>query len=176
MPVTVIVGGQYGSEGKGKVALAVARRTGATVAVRVGGSNAGHTAYDKDGVRHVFRHLPTAALLSDTTCVLGPGSLIDPEVLRGEVESLGLSAERLIIDPLASVITKTCKQRECDAGLGERIGSTLTGTGVKRSSIACAVLPQHVLARSDPHLAPLHEYASAGFPSAALAGWRTSCH
>ena len=152
MPVTVIVGGQYGSEGKGKVALAVARRTGATVAVRVGGSNAGHTAYDEDGVRHVFRHLPTAVLLSETICVLGPGSLIDPEVLCCEVERLGLSAERLIIDPLASVITKTCKQRECDSGLGERIGSTLTGTGealidrLRRS-------PTASLARSDPHLA-----------------------
>lgn len=152
MPVTVIVGGQYGSEGKGKVALAVARRTGATVAVRVGGSNAGHTAYDEDGVRHVFRHLPTAALLPETTCVLGPGALIDPEVLRREVEHLDLSTNRLLIDPLASVITKTCKQRECDAGLGERIGSTLTGSGealidrLRRS-------PTARLARSDPHLA-----------------------
>lgn len=152
MPVTVIVGGQYGSEGKGKVALDVARRTGATVAVRVGGSNAGHTAYDEDGVRHVFRHLPTPVLLPETVCVLGPGSLIDPEVLRCEAEDLALSTDRLIIDPLASVITKTCKQRECDSGLGERIGSTLTGSGealidrVRRSATAR-------LARSDPHLA-----------------------
>ena len=152
MPATVVVGGQYGSEGKGKVALAVARQTGATMAVRVGGSNAGHTVYDEDGVRHVFRHLPTAALLPETTCVLGPGSLIDPEVLRCEVEQLDLSTDRLIIDPLATVITDACKQRECDSGLGERIGSTLTGTGealidrLRRSTTA-------VLARSEPRLA-----------------------
>ena len=152
MPATVIVGGQYGSEGKGKVALAVARRTGATVAVRVGGSNAGHTVYDEDGIRHVFRHLPTAALLPETICVLGPGSLIDPGVLLCEAERLGLSTDRLVIDPLASIITSTCKQRECDFGLGGRIGSTLTGTGealidrLRRS-------PTARLARNDAHLA-----------------------
>ena len=152
MPVTVIVGGQYGSEGKGKVAFAEARRTGATVAVRVGGSNAGHTVYDDHGARHVFRHLPTAVLLPEMTCVLGPGSLIDPDVLRGEVDRLDLSPDRLIIDPMASVISNSCKKRESDSGLGERIGSTLTGTGqalvdrVRRS-------PAANLARSDPYLA-----------------------
>ncbi len=152
MPVTVIVGGQYGSEGKGKVAFAEARRTGATVAVRVGGSNAGHTVYDDHGGRHVFRHLPVAALLPEMTCVLGPGSLIDPDVLRSEVDRLDLTPDRLIIDPMASVISNACKERENDSGLGDRIGSTLTGTGqalierIRRS-------PSAKLARNDPYLA-----------------------
>lgn len=129
MPVTVIVGGQFGSEGKGKTALFVAGILGAQIVVRVGGSNAGHTAHDDNGVRHVFRHLPTAALLPNPLCVLGPGSLIDPEVLRGEVDRLSLPPERLAVDPMAYVVTEAHKRRERDSGIRDRIGSTLTGTG-----------------------------------------------
>ncbi len=122
MPVTVVVGGQFGSEGKGKVAHFLAREQGASVAVRVGGSNAGHTAYDDEGRKHTFRHLPTAALLPGVLCVLGPGSLIDPEVLEEEVDRIGLARERLCIDPMAFVITGEHKRREADSGLTERIG------------------------------------------------------
>jgi adenylosuccinate synthase len=49
MPVTVVVGGQFGSEGKGKVAHFFARSQNASVAVRVGGSNSGHTVVDRSG-------------------------------------------------------------------------------------------------------------------------------
>ena len=152
MPATVVVGGQFGSEGKGKAALFEALRAGATVAVRVGGSNAGHTAYDAEGVRHVFRHLPTAALLPRTTCVLGPGALIDPEVLRLEVERIGLAPDRLLIDPMAHVITQDCKRHETASDLASRIGSTLTGTGqalvdrIRRPS-------PNALAKNHPYLA-----------------------
>ena len=151
MPATVIVGGQFGSEGKGKVAYLVAAKSNATAVVRVGGSNAGHTAYDARGTRHTFRHLPTAALLPKPLCVLGPGSLVDPAVLRVEVERLGLPRDRLRIDPMAFVITETHRERERKSGLGPRIGSTLSGTGealldrISRSSPAN-------LAREHPYL------------------------
>lgn len=49
MPISVVVGGQFGSEGKGKTALEIARRTKAAVVVRVGGTNSGHTAVDDAG-------------------------------------------------------------------------------------------------------------------------------
>ena len=62
MPVTVVVGGQFGSEGKGKVAHFLVRHTGASVAVRVGGPNSGHTSYDDRGEPHIFRQLPTASV------------------------------------------------------------------------------------------------------------------
>ncbi len=129
MPVTVVVGGQFGSEGKGKVAYILANRTGASIAVRVGGSNAGHTAYDSTGCKQAFRHLPTAALLPDVLCVLGPGCLIDPDVLRGELERIGLSPQRLRIDPMAFVITERHRNREAATGIAQRIGSTASGTG-----------------------------------------------
>ena len=129
MPVTVVVGGQFGSEGKGKVAYILAKRTRASIAVRVGGSNAGHTAYDATGCKQAFRHLPTAALLPDVLCVLGPGCLIDPDVLCDELERTELPPRRLRIDPMAFVITERHRNREADTGIAERIGSTASGTG-----------------------------------------------
>ena len=71
MPVTVVVGGQFGGEGKGKVAHYLAREMGAKVAVRVGGSNSGHTVIDPAGNALILRQLPTPSILTDVTCVLG---------------------------------------------------------------------------------------------------------
>ena len=150
MPVTVVVGGQFGSEGKGKVAYIFAKRTEATVAVRVGGSNAGHTAYDASGRKQTFRHLPTAALLPDVLCVLGPGSLIDPNVLREELERIALPPQRLRIDPMAFVITQAHKDREASTGIAERIGSTASGTG--------AALVDRIERRSADNLACRHPF------------------
>src|SRR5439155_15530153 len=105
MPVTVIVGGQYGSEGKGKVAHWLTRELQATVAVRTGGPNAGHTVIDEVDHPLVLRQLPTAAILPHVTCVLGPGSYIDVDILLAEVARTGLATDRLIIDPNAMVIS-----------------------------------------------------------------------
>ena len=129
MPVTVVVGGQFGSEGKGKVAHFLVRDSKAGVAVRVGGPNSGHTSYDSHGNRHIFRQLPTGALEPGTTCVLPAGSLIDVEVLRKEVERLQLPPERLVIDPGAFVISREHIRSEEQSSLRSRIGSTLSGTG-----------------------------------------------
>ena len=129
MPITVIAGAQFGSEGKGKVALFMAEHQDARIVVRIGGSNSGHTAFDSNGNRHVFRHLPTAALLEDTLCVLGPASYIDAAILKHEIEEVGLSRHRLAIDPCAVVITNEHKEQERSAGLNARIGSTASGTG-----------------------------------------------
>ena len=129
MSVIVVIGGQFGSEGKGKVAHYFAKEVGASVAIRVGGSNSGHTVIDKRGIPIVFRVLPTAAILDDTVCVLGAGSYIDVDILFQEVESANLSAERLWIDPNAYVVTEEHKRQEREWKLGERIASTQTGTG-----------------------------------------------
>ena len=129
MPVSVVVGGQFGSEGKGKVAHFLSRQRHATVAIRVGGSNSGHTVVDDAGRAHVFRHLPTASILPDTVCVLGPGCYVDPAVLMQEIERVSLPKERLLIDPSAFVITEEHKRREANLQLGALIGSTQSGTG-----------------------------------------------
>jgi adenylosuccinate synthase len=129
MAVSIVVGGQYGSEGKGKVAHHLARERGARAVVRVGGSNSGHTSMGDTSQREVLRHLPTAALDPDVLCVLAPGSYVDLDVLFEEIERIGLPAHRLVIDPNAMIITAADLIAEQRGGLGERIGSTCSGTG-----------------------------------------------
>jgi adenylosuccinate synthase len=63
MPVSIVVGGQFGSEGKGKVALEIVRRDPNVAAVvRVGGTNSGHTAVGRSGRTYVLRQIPAAAI------------------------------------------------------------------------------------------------------------------
>lgn len=130
MPVTVVVGGQFGSEGKGKVAHYLTKTMGASYAVRCGGSNSGHTVVDDNGKTWIFRHLPTAAILPDVKLAICAGSYIDVEVLSKEIEEVGITPDRLIIDQEAVVITPECKDAEKDLGLIQNIGSTGSGTGV----------------------------------------------
>jgi adenylosuccinate synthase len=129
MPVTVVVGGQFGGEGKGKVAHFLAQETKASIAVRVGGSNSGHTVIDSSGSPIIFRHLPTAALLPDVTCVLGAGSYINPDILLQEVFRIGLSPHKLLIDPNAMIVTQRELDEERNSSLRQSIASTLSGTG-----------------------------------------------
>ncbi len=129
MPVTVVVGGQFGSEGKGKVFHEFARRHGSSIAVRVGGSNSGHTVIDSVGNVRRFRTLPTASILPGTISVIAAGSYIDPSVLLKEVTETRLDPSRLLIDPNAVLITDEHKHAEQKSGLRETIGSTLSGTG-----------------------------------------------
>jgi adenylosuccinate synthase len=129
MPLTVIVGGQYGSEGKGKVAHSLVISRQATIAVRTGGPNAGHTVIDPYDQPVVLRQLPTAALLPDVMCILGPGSYIDPDLLLQEISKTRLNVDRLLIDPRAVVVTEEDKEKERQSGLRQAIGSTQSGTG-----------------------------------------------
>lgn len=129
MPVTVVVGGQFGSEGKGKVAHILARDECATAVVRVGGTNSGHTVIGPAGNPIVFRQLPTAALLPNVTCILSAGSYIDPDILFKEIAVAGLTQDRLFIDPNAMIITERERQEERQSSLRQSIGSTLSGTG-----------------------------------------------
>lgn len=126
--ISIIVGGQYGSEGKGKVAHYFAWKKNAKVAVRVGGTNSGHTVVDNSSKHRIFRMLPTASIINTIECVLPAGSYIDLDILLDEIDSVGLDHERLIIDPNAVVIANRYKEQESKSNLGE-IGSTLSGTG-----------------------------------------------
>ena len=129
MPVTVVVGGQFGGEGKGKVAHFFAQETKARIAVRVGGSNSGHTVIGPADTPIIFRHLPTAAILPDVICVLGAGSYVNPDILLTEVFRIGLTPDRLLIDPNAMIVTERELNEERDSSLRQSIGSTLSGTG-----------------------------------------------
>lgn len=129
MPVSVVIGGQFGSEGKGKVAHYIAQRTKAAAVVRVGGTNSGHTVVDAKGDTYALRQLPASVLAEGTIAILPPGAIIDPVILFDEIRRLGLSRDRVIISPLAMLISAEDKEAEREAGLIDRIGSTGSGTG-----------------------------------------------
>lgn len=130
MAVTIVVGGQFGSEGKGKVCAEIVRRDPKTAAVvRVGGTNSGHTAVDAYGRTLVLRQLPAGLAGGAVMAILPPGSYIDLAVLRSEINELRLPPDRLFISPMARVITEEHRRWEALSELGETIGSTQSGTG-----------------------------------------------
>ncbi|MDE0055313.1 MAG: adenylosuccinate synthetase, partial [Gammaproteobacteria bacterium] len=128
MPVTVVVGGQYGSEGKGKVAHWLAREQRAEYAIRVGGPNSGHTAVE-NGSPVVLRQLPTPILTGNVVGVIPAGAYIATSVLLREVEEVGLRRDQLLIDAAAVVIDESMRREEREAGLVDAIASTGQGVG-----------------------------------------------
>lgn len=130
MPVSIVIGGQFGSEGKGKVALEIARRSSEPVAVvRVGGPNSGHTAFDRAGRKHILRQLPAGCIDGEVEVVLPAGSYIDPDVLLSEIEELDYPRDRIRVSRQARIITDQHKRWEKESELAETIGSTASGVG-----------------------------------------------
>jgi len=105
MPGVVIVGAQWGDEGKGKVVDVLAER--ATTIVRFqGGNNAGHTIV-REGEEFKFHLIPSGILYPEKTCVIGNGVVVDPRVLLGEIDSLrraGIAVGNLKISANAHLI------------------------------------------------------------------------
>lgn len=128
MPVTIVVGGQYGSEGKGKVAHWLARLQRPRYAIRVGGPNSGHTVVE-DGHRMVLRHLPTPSLTDDVIGIIPAGAYLDSTILMREMEETRLTKDRLMIHPSAVVLDDSMRADERTAGLLEGIASTGQGVG-----------------------------------------------
>ena len=136
--IDVVVGGQYGSEGKGHLAAALVDQDNfRNVLVRVAGPNAGHTACDHDGRVWKLRQIPTGAVRDPAaSLVIAQGSEIDPTVLEEEIQALELCGHeirtRLWIDSEATVIQEHDQANE--AALVGRIGSTGKGIGSARAS------------------------------------------
>ena len=106
MGAVVVVGAQWGDEGKGKIVDIYSQH--ADVIVRyAGGANAGHTLV-VEGEKIIFRLIPSGALNPKTQCVLGQGTVIDPKVLTAELEQLkkrGLfSSDRFVVSERAHVV------------------------------------------------------------------------
>jgi adenylosuccinate synthase len=133
--VTVVVGGQFGSEGKGAVCGYLHKKQPYDYAVRIGGPNAGHTIYDDTGRGYPLRSIPVAAVCDPrATLIVAAGSEIDLKVLEGEVELLEADGHsvlgRLVIDPEATLIEDHHLVQE--SGLAN--GTTGKGIGAARSS------------------------------------------
>jgi len=126
--LTVVVGGQFGSEGKGKVVAHLCRNYRFDACVRVGGPNSGHTV-TLNGRRTVLRQVPAGVVNPHTQLFIASGCLVDPEILQREIKMLGLSPDRLKIDRNASLLDRSDAEFERRIGLEGRIGSTATGVG-----------------------------------------------
>jgi len=105
MPATIVIGAQWGDEGKGKITDLLAEK--ADVVVRYqGGNNAGHTIV-RDGEEFRFHLIPSGILYSAKTCIIGNGVVIDPHILFGEIEALrerDISADNLRVSGNAHLI------------------------------------------------------------------------
>ncbi len=150
MPLTVIVGGQYGSEGKGKVTSYLSLRDNVDIVVRCGGPNSGHTV-DVGGQRYELRSLPSGFINPGTRLLLAAGCLINPEILLSEIKSTGIDPRRVGVDRNAGIISPSEGEEEGKLRLRDRLGSTLSGTGM---GVANRVLrkPEFKLAKDIPEL------------------------
>lgn len=134
MPVDVLVGLQWGDEGKGKI-VDVLAPTYDVVARFQGGPNAGHTLFF-DGVKHVLHQVPSGIFHPHIINVVGNGVVLDPVVFRGELQKLtdrGIQwGDNLFISQKAQLILPSHRALDRileEARGGGKIGSTLKGIG-----------------------------------------------
>ena len=133
MSVTILVGGQWGDEGKGKVIDLLGDRVDMVVRSQ-GGNNAGHTVVT-DGTEYRFRLIPSGILYPGVRCVIGHGMVVDPRAFLEELDQLhskGISADNLVISdrahmvmPYHPVFDELGEQQRGD----DRLGTTFRGIG-----------------------------------------------
>lgn len=121
--VTIVVGGQFGSEAKGKIVSFLADEF--DIAVRTSSPNAGHTVF-KDGKIYRLQQIPATFVNQKCILCIGAGALINPDILRKEVENTK-TKDRLFIDPQAGIIEEKHLLQEGE--LVQKIGSTGKGCG-----------------------------------------------
>ncbi|HXE92015.1 MAG TPA: adenylosuccinate synthetase [Terriglobales bacterium] len=129
MSLWVVVGGQYGSEGKGKISAFITLQEEIDICIRCGGPNSGHSFVAPDGTTKVLRQLPTGYIRRETRLLIPAGALIDLQVLRSELKAFDLGANRVGIDRNAMVIEESDRENEARLKLRERLSSTLCGVG-----------------------------------------------
>lgn len=152
-----IIGAQWGSEGKGVVAAALAPVFDA--AVRVGGPNAGHSFRVRhesgEFETHVMRGVPCAWINPEAVLVIGAGAAVDPHLLIEELAELPPSVS-VLVDPTAAVVLHADAEAEKGSGLWEAIGSTNEGVGQARI--------RKIRRRPDYELVTVRQWVDAGHP------------
>jgi adenylosuccinate synthase len=127
----VVVGAQWGDEGKGKVVDALAERAELVVRYQ-GGANAGHTV-DAPGGEFVLHQIPSGILHPGTRCVIGNGVVLDAETLFHEIDALvqrGVAIEgRLTVSDRAHFVLPYHKLLDSESARSRKIGTTSRGIG-----------------------------------------------
>jgi adenylosuccinate synthase len=128
MPCSVIVGGAFGDEGKGKIISHIALRDRPTIAVRGGvGPNAGHTVVC-NGKTLKLRMLPSAVVNESTHLMIGAGVFVNPQILLKEMSETQ-SQDRVLVDTNCGIIEQKHIGIDREGHLKDKIGTTGTGTG-----------------------------------------------
>mgnify|MGYP006278826531 CR=1 FL=1 len=155
--IKCVIGGQYGSEGKGKVARQLCKDKLTDMAVRCGGPNSGHTVTLWNDEEISLQQLPTGVVEDVNAVGLSAGCLIDKERLFEEISMFDIGtiedrgSKALVIDKNAVVIKDDYVEEEKKRKLGERVASTCTGTGEAVAKRAIRD-PSVTLAGDDPEL------------------------
>jgi len=151
MPATIVVGGQYGSEGKGKVVALLASRSNSPWLVRCGGPNSGHTV-TIHGNDFILRQVPCSSEPHGATFCISAGCAIDETVLLRELDLLNIDRQRIIVDPRAVIVNE--EDREAERRALKDIASTCSGTGAasvrrmsRRSDVSLANTSEAILGR-----------------------------
>ena len=139
MAATIVVGGFFGDEGKGKIISYLAQKDNPSIVVRGGaGPNAGHTIKDGEKTFKV-RMLPSGFLNKESRVMIGPGVVVNPEVFLKEVKDFGAEG-RSFLDNYCGIIEPHHLDADSQGRLKEKIGSTGSGTGPANAERAMRTL------------------------------------
>jgi adenylosuccinate synthase len=133
MPVTVVVGAQWGDEGKGRIIDWLAAEADMVLRCQ-GGANAGHTIVNEWG-RSALHQIPSGIFRPEVECIIGAGSVVNPEQFlleRDELRAKGVLCERLWISDRAHVVFPHHLRRDQEIEARrclEPLGTTLQGVG-----------------------------------------------
>lgn len=127
--VTILIDGQAGSCGKGKISGYIAQRDNIKISTNNWSSNAGHTYVKNTGEKIIVSHLPIAMINRDTKLCLNAGSIITPEILENEIIKYNeiIGERKIYIHPRAMIIKEKHRKEEKNI---IKSGSTFKGCGV----------------------------------------------
>ena len=148
MAINIVVGGQYGDEGKGKIISYLSLKDEPDVIARGGGGpNAGHTV-QYQGTKYKIRLVPSGFLYKKAKLLIGAGVLIDVDVFLEEIEKFQIQ-DRIKVDKRATIIHPKYKEEDANSAISKEIGTTKSGVG---PAAAHRALRDAYLACNEPRL------------------------
>lgn len=150
MSVGIVVGGQYGGEGKGKIVSYLALCDNPDVVAKSSGPNCRHRIYLHDGTSYDLRLLPASVIAGKGRMIFGAGSLIHVETLFSEMNYFHCH-DRVAVDYRAGVITDSIVRAQRALPHYQAIGTTYSGTGLASAERS---LRRLTLAKEHPRIQP----------------------
>ena len=164
--LNIMIDGQYGSTGKGLLASYIGISNHIDIAISNASANAGHTFYYQNK-KHIVKHIPVSGIINDrSTIYLCAGAIINPSILLEEIETHGISPDRICIHPNCAIITDNDIANEKDQMSATlKIASTQSGVGsalTRKISRAAGLAKDHDKLRPFIRHLNLHDYLDRG--------------